>query len=87
MIVAHLALGIASEDRRIGNVELGSERQDDAVRNLGWIGQEGAQKPNGTQLEGKAQARMVVPPRFQQRAVAVIEMKVEGECSGDGSPI
>ncbi len=31
MIVAHLALGIAGEDRRVGNVELGGERQDDAV--------------------------------------------------------
>src|SRR5436309_9735713 len=65
MIVAHLALEIAGEDCRIGNVELGSERQDNAVRNLGRIGQERTQKPNGIELEGKAKARMVVTPRFQ----------------------
>jgi hypothetical protein len=50
MIVAHLALAIAREDLRIGDVELGGERQDDVVRNLGWIRQERAQKPNGTEL-------------------------------------
>src|SRR6266516_4950074 len=64
MIVAHLALEIAGEDRRIGNVELGSECQDDAVRNIGRIGQECTQKPNRTELEGQAQARMLVTPRF-----------------------
>src|SRR5437870_10009757 len=64
MIVAHLAFAIAREDRRIGNVELGSERQDDAVRNVSRIGQERPQKPNGTELEGKAQACMVVTSRF-----------------------
>ena len=79
MIVAHLALGIAGEDRRIGNVELGSQRQDDAVRNIGRIGQERTQKPNRTELEGKAQARVLVTTRFQQRAVSVIEMKVKGQ--------
>ena len=79
MIVAHKALAIAGQDRQIGNVELGSERQDDAVRNSGRIGQEGAQEPNGTQLQGEAQARMVMTPGFQQGTVAIIEMKVEGE--------
>jgi len=63
MIVAHLALGIAGEDRRISNVELGSECQDDAVRNIGRIRQEGPQEPNRTELQGKAQARMVVTAR------------------------
>src|SRR5437667_11902276 len=67
MIVAHLALGIAGEDRRIGNVELGSQRQDDAVRNIGRIGQERPQKPNRTELEGKNKARVSVTTRFQQR--------------------
>ena len=65
MIVAHQALAIAGEDRRIGNVELGSERQDDAVRNIGRIGQEGTQEPNSTELQGEAQARMVMTPGFQ----------------------
>src|SRR5438034_1911545 len=59
MIVAHLALGIAGEYRRIGNVELGSQRQDDAVRNIGRIRQERTQKPNRTELEGQAQTRML----------------------------
>jgi hypothetical protein len=63
MIVAHLALAIAREDLRIGDVELGGERQDDVVRNIGWIRQERAQKPNCTELKGKAQARMIVPAR------------------------
>ncbi len=31
--------------------------------NLGWIRQKRAQKPNRTELEGEAQARMIVPPR------------------------
>src|SRR5437588_6828181 len=65
MIIAHLALEIAGEDRRIGNVDLGSQRQDDAVRNIGRIGQECTQKPNRTELEGQAQTRMLVTPRFQ----------------------
>src|SRR5437763_13599364 len=63
MIVAHLALEIAGENRRIDNVELGSERQDDAVGNIGRIGQKRAQKSNRTELEGKAQARMIVTAR------------------------
>ncbi len=50
----------AGEDCWISDVELRSERQDDAVRNVGGIGQERAQKPNRTELEGKPQACMVV---------------------------
>ncbi len=63
MIVAHLALAIAREDLRISDVELGGERQDDIVGNIGWIRQERAQKPNGTELKSEAQARMIVPAR------------------------
>ncbi len=79
MIIAHLALAIAGEDRRIGDVELGSHRENDAVRNVGRVGQKRAQEANSTQLEGEAQARMRMTPRFQQGTVAVIEMKVEGK--------
>ncbi len=57
----------------------GGERQDDSVGNVGWIRQERAQEPNRTELKGKAKACMVVTPRFQQRAISVIEMKGEGE--------
>jgi len=64
MIVTHFTLSIAGEDCRIGNVELGSERQDDAVRDVGLIGQERAQEANSTKLEGEPQARMVVTARF-----------------------
>jgi len=79
MIVAHLALAIAGEDRRIGDAQLSSERQDDAVRNVGRIGQERAQEPNRTQLESEAEARMIVTARSEQGTVAIVEMKVEGE--------
>jgi hypothetical protein len=53
MIVTHLTLTIAVQDPQIGNVELGSHQEDDAVKNVGRIGQEGAQEPNSTKLEGK----------------------------------
>jgi hypothetical protein len=53
MIVTHLTLTIAVQDRQIGNVELGSHQEDDAVKNVDRIGQEGAQEPNSTKLEGK----------------------------------
>jgi hypothetical protein len=77
--MAHLPLAIEGEDRWIGDVELGSKREDDAVRNVSWVGQEGSQEPNCTKLEGEAQARMAMTPRFQQSAVSIVEVKVEGE--------
>src|SRR5947209_211396 len=64
MIVAHLALEIAGENRRISDIELSSKCQDHHMGNVGRIGQECSQKPNGTELEGKAQARMIVTARL-----------------------
>jgi hypothetical protein len=60
VIVAHLALPIAGEDSQVGNIELGSECQE----NVGWIREKRPQEPSGTQLEGKPQARMGMAPRF-----------------------
>src|SRR5947209_10965093 len=79
MLVAHLALPIAREDSQISNIQLGSQCQDDVVRNIGWIREKRPQEPNGTQLEGKAQTGMSMPSRLQQAAITIIEMKVESQ--------
>ena|SRR5947209_5914905 len=79
MIVAHLTLAVAGENRRISNVELGSERQDDAMRNIGRIGQESAQEPDRTKLKSEAQACMIVTTRSEQTTVTIVKMKVESK--------
>ena len=58
VIAAHLTLAIARVVHQIGNIELGSQRQDNVVRNIGWIGEKRPQKPNRTKLEGEPQTRM-----------------------------
>jgi len=79
MVVAHFALVIGRKDAQISDVQLGSKREDDALGNVGRIGQERAQEANCTQLKREPQASMGVTPRFQQSTVAIIEMEVEDE--------
>jgi hypothetical protein len=82
VITAHFTLTIAREDAQISDVQLGGKGQNDRMRNVRWIGEKGSQEPNGTQLEGEAQACMCMTPGFQQGAVAIVKVKIEGQLFG-----
>jgi hypothetical protein len=63
-------------------VLLPGEVGHDALRDIGGVGQEGAQEPHRAELHGEAEAGVIVPAPGDEAAVGVVEVEVAPELRG-----
>ena len=59
VVPAHLARRIALQPAGVGDAQLPGEVGHDAPRDLGGVGQEGAQEPHRAELHGEAEAGVI----------------------------
>jgi hypothetical protein len=84
VIPVGLADAVASQRRQVGDRQLPGDMDDDDVRDLGGIVEERPEKPDRSQLQGKAQPVVFATPRPQHRAISVVELEVTTELGGRG---
>src|SRR6266545_6706296 len=69
-------LPIAREHADIGDRQLLGQVAHDDRGDVGWVGEKGAEKPHGAQLDGKPQPLMAPAPALYQPQVGVIKVEV-----------
>ena len=79
MIPPFLARRVALQAASVGDAELAVEMCDDARRDLGQVGQEGAQEPHGTELYGEPETVVIAPALGDETLIRVVEMEVASQ--------